>query len=123
MSDILKPITGKDLPKDSGKGAVFLVSDECVIKLTPTIYNSVPNCIMMELQHLQGCCDVRPEMPKREIRELLEEFEENCGNSEPLTYPMCHRSPKSAWQTAEYVLRAAADACQAQADAASDKTP
>lgn len=119
MTTILKPISGKDIPDSASKGSVYIVSDESVIKLTPTIYNNIPNCITFELQSLEGCCDIGPKSSKRWVKELLDEFEDECSDSQPLTAPMCHRSPKSAWQAAADILLAAAEACQAQADKAS----
>ena len=115
MTDVLPPITGKQVDKILGNGAVAIVTDEVLIGLVPTRINGIDNCIAIKIADSQGCCDVFPEMPKRHIMKLVQEIEEEGHNFVYITMPMCHRTRSEAWAVAADIFEALGKTCRDQA--------
>ena len=115
MTDILPPITGKQVDKILGKDAVAIVTDEVLIGLIPTRINGVDNCIAIKIADSQGCCDVFPEMPKRHVMQLVQEIGEDGPDFIYITMPMCHRTRAKAWGVAADIFEALGKTCRGQA--------
>lgn len=115
MTDILPPVTGKQVDKILGKDSVAIVTDEVLIGLVPTRINGVDNCISIKIADSQGCCDVFPEMPKRHVMNLVREIADEGTDFTYITMPMCHRSRAEAWAVAADIFEALGKTCRDQA--------
>lgn len=115
MSDVLPPITGKQVDKILGNGAVAVVTDEVLIGLVPTRVNGVDNCIAIKIADSPGCCDVHLGMPRRSVMQLVKELEEEGCDFTYITMPMCHRSRAEAWDAAADIFDALGKTCREQA--------
>lgn len=123
MSDILPPLSGRVIDDIlGGAGGVVIVSDETIIGLRPVRFNRVPNCIQILIGESQECSNVGMDTPTDEQQRIIREVEDSGGFTDAcLTMPMCHRSPKNAWNTAADMLEALAKAARAKAETASDE--
>lgn len=121
MTDILPPITDDKRLRAAGfgKGSVVLITDECVAALVPCRYNGndTPAITLQTLgsDNCRGILDVRPGMPKAEVDDLLEAFQDEMSEMQPLTCTHASGSEADQWRTAAKILRALADAAEARA--------
>ncbi len=119
MTDILPAIFDPKRLQTAGfgKGSVVVVTDECVAALIPCRYNGHnPAITLSTISALQArdVSDVRPKMPKGEVDALLEAFSDEMPDMQVLTCPFSSGLDWEAWATAAQILRALADAADAQ---------
>ncbi len=98
-----------------GRGAIVVITDDCMVELLPVRYGRCEDpTICLQISSEVSLDDVRNKMPRGEIDDMLEAFQEEMPNHGPLTPKGLTRPEWKSWAAAAKTLRLLATIAEAR---------